>query len=314
MHKDKTLIRGTEVHWQDLASLGGWYPVALGEQAGTVWWRDMGSQRFVQPFFHDSLVAQPPGERRVCQTPLDALATLHDTVAPTAFVFHVSRCGSTLLTQMLATLTQNIVMSEPPVLDAFFRLHHRSPQRSGGLVTLRRLVAVLGQRRSAQERHFFVKLDSWHTPWMGLLRQAFPTTPMVFVDRAPEEVLASHRRHRGPQMVPGLMDLSALQVSSAGLAPSDLDGYTLRVLDAIRAAATAACSDVQPIVLDYQDLPQALWNSLLPACAVTYAPHDLARLQARAAFHSKHTLDVYTGDALTEAPHASRGAQANSTS
>ncbi|MGE0333556.1 MAG: hypothetical protein AB7P37_22995 [Ramlibacter sp.] len=296
MHNDRSLVRGTEVRYEDLGSMAGWYPVALGESTGTVWWRDMGAQRFVQPFFHDSLVAQPPGERRLCQTPLDALATVHDTVAPTAFIFHVSRCGSTLLTQMLATLAQNIVMSEPPVLDAFFRLHHRSPRRSGGLATLRGLVAALGQRRSAQERHFFVKLDSWHTPWMALLRQAYPATPVVFMDRAPHEVLASHRRHRGPQMVPGLMDLSALQVSNAGLAPGDLDGYAARVLDAIRTAALASMDAVQPIVVHYSDLPQAVWTGLLPALSVTYAQHDMDRLQARAAYHSKHTLDVFTGD------------------
>lgn len=296
MHADKRLVRGTEVFWRDLGSLHGWYPVTL-DASGAVWWRDMGSRRFVQPFFHDSLFVQPASERRWCCTPRGALAAPLDVVAPTAFIFHVSRCGSTLLTQMLAALPQNIVMSEPPVLDAFFRLHHHAPQDSGGIRTLRRLVAVLGQRRHPDERHLFIKLDSWHTPWMSLLHQAFPETPMVFLERASHEVLASHRRHRGPQMVPGLVDLGALRVDVSGVAPHDLDGHARRVLDAINAAAQAARPQVQPIILDYRELPQALWERLLPALQVPCPQQDIDRLRQRAAFHSKHTLEQFEPDA-----------------
>lgn len=128
----------------------------------------MGQGRLLEPFFHDTLAAQPVADRQVCQTPLAALDGLDNSLAPTAFVFHVSRCGSTLVTQMQAALPQCIVMLAPPVLDAFSRLHHHQPVRSGGAHTLRQLVAALGQRRTGYEQHCFIKLDCWHMPWIDL--------------------------------------------------------------------------------------------------------------------------------------------------
>ncbi|MBX3589112.1 MAG: hypothetical protein KF796_20975 [Ramlibacter sp.] len=296
MHADKLLVRGTEVRREDLPSLEQWFPVTIDAQTLSVWWRHVGVRPFTEPFFHDTLTSQPSADRRICQTPLAELGDGFDCVAPTAFVFHVSRCGSTLLMQMLAARTDAIVMSEPPVLDAFFRLHHHQPEQSGGLVTLRRLVAALGQRRTGRERHLFVKLDSWHAPWMPLLREAYPETPFVFLYREPDEVLASHGRSRGPQMVPGFVDMSRLKVDAGGLAPGDLDAYSARVLSAIFAAALEAVPVARPILLNYRQLPQVVWSELLPGLSVHLAPEELGALKARSAFHAKHSTAVFTGD------------------
>ncbi|RZJ13309.1 MAG: hypothetical protein EOO54_20070, partial [Haliea sp.] len=243
---EQVLKRGAEVSLGDLPSLRRWFPVALDVAPLTLWWRYLGEHRFVEPFFQDSFALQDRQGRKVCRTPLCALEEFADGVAPTAFIFHVSRCGSTLITQMLASLPSCIVISEPPVLDAFFRLHHHQPARSGGIGTLRSLVAALGQRRSAEERHLFVKFDSWHMPWMPLVRQAFPETPIVLLYRDPVQVLASHRLQRGPQMVPGMVDTSLLRADASAIAPSDLDGYASKVLDAIFSEALRALHGVCP--------------------------------------------------------------------
>ncbi len=294
MLADSTLRRGTEVAFDSLTSLRNWYPVAIDHE---LWWRDLGPQRLTAAFFEDSFAGQSPQDRRVCRTPLEALNDLPESVPPTAFIFHVSRCGSTLLTQMLATLPHCIVASEPPVLDAFFRLHHHSPQHSGGTHTLRQLVAALGQRRSG-ETHFFVKLDSWHMPWLPWLRQVFPDTPCLLLYREPHEVLASHRRQRGAHMVPGLVDLTRLPLRTADLAPGDLDGYAARVLAGVfRSAVLAAeMGESGLALLNYPQLPSALWTDLLAQWSVPCSASQLAAMQTRAGFHAKHAGAVYAGD------------------
>ncbi len=164
------LVRGREVDYRDLPSLAGWFPVTLSHQAPRpmLWWRFMGGRRFTEAFFEDSLALQPSAERQVCRTALtvldDPVHGFGHSVPPTAFIFHVSRCGSTLLTQLLAAEAGCIVLSEPPVLDAFLRLHHARPEHSGGARMLRQLVAALAQRRQPAEQHCVVKLDSWHIP------------------------------------------------------------------------------------------------------------------------------------------------------
>lgn len=298
MLSEAALRRGIEVAHGDLPSLRGWFPVTLDANPAVLWWRHLGERRFTEPFFVDTLARQASPERRVCRTPLSALRDLPDSVPPTAFIFHVSRCGSTLLTQMLATLSTCTVMSEPPVLDAFFRLHHHRPEQSGGIETLRGLVAALGQRRRADEKHLVIKFDCWHMPWMPFVREAFPGTPIVLLQRDPAQVLASHRRQRGPQMVPGLLDTSRLRIDASGLAPGDLDGYSVRVLDAILCEASMAIPAARPLVLDYARLPDALWTDLMPAWGVTISPAESQAMQARSRLHAKHANTPFEGDAV----------------
>ena len=301
MLAEQALLRGREVGPAERQSLHGWFPVSLQHDPATVWWRFLGGQRFTAPFFEDSLASQAVQDRRVCTTPLSALDDLPESVPPAAFIFHVSRCGSTLLTQALATLPQCIVMSEPPALDAFFRLHHRHPEHSGGTHTLRRLVAALGQKRHPAERHLVIKFDCWHLPWIPFVQAAFPGTPIVFLYREPSEVLASHRRQRGRQMVPGLIDLSRLadlvqRPGALELAPGDLDGHAIRVLESLYRCGLemAAASDL--VLMDYGQLPHVIWNGLLDTLGMECTPTELATLQARSGFHSKHSGSRFQGD------------------
>jgi hypothetical protein len=304
MLADITLRRGLETSLADLPSLRDWYPIGMdadSESEPAVWWRYLGQRRLTAAFFEDSFVGQAAADKRVCRTPLAALDDLPEAVAPSAFIFHVSRCGSTLLTQLLATLPRCIVASEPPVLDAFFRLHQLKPQHSGGAHTLRQLMAALGQRRSPNESHFFVKFDSWHLPWMAWLRSVFPETPCLLLYREPAEVLASHRRQRGAHMVPGLVDLSALQLDLSGLAPGDLDGYAARVLAGVFRAALAHCrgeaSGGQALtLLNYSQLPAALRTELLEQWGLKCSTDELAAMQLRAKSHAKNPSVKFLGD------------------
>lgn len=301
MSDEPVLLRGREVAHAQLASLHDWFPVSLGHDPASVKWRFLADRRFTEPFFADSLMSQAPQDRQVCTTPLSALDDLPESVPPAAFIFHVSRCGSTLLTQALATLPQCIVMSEPTALDAFFRLHHRHPEQSGGTHTFRQLVAALGQRRSPAEKHLVIKFDCWHLPWMPFVQAAFPGTPIVFLYRRPDEVLASHRRQRGRQMVPGLIDLSRLaeRVGRPGapqLLPGDLDGHAIRVLESLYRCGLEMAAAPDLVLMDYVQLPEAIWQGLLDTLGIGCTPDELAALQARSGFHSKHSGNPFQGD------------------
>jgi hypothetical protein len=278
-----------------LASMRGWFPVALDEQ--TVSWRQLPA-RFTEPFFGDSLRAQPREERRVCHTPYARLADVGETLAPRLFIFHSSRCGSTLLAQMLAALPQCVVHSEPPVLDDFFNCHgERPPAQAAPL--LRQLTGALGQRRSALETHYIVKLDCWHIRHLPLLRAAFPETPFWFLYREPAAILASHRRQRGPQMVPNLVLPPAV---GAGVEAWDLEGYCAAVLRHIFSEALTHAGQLR--LLDYRQLPAVVWEELLAELELAPAPQQREALQARAGFHAKAGARAFAGDpaAAREAP------------
>src|SRR6218665_2988250 len=80
-------------------------------------WRYIANKTFTEPFFQDSTAKCTVYEenRQIYKpnTQLNGLIDFADKVSaiePTAFIFHVSRCGSTLLAQLLSLDPHNIVI------------------------------------------------------------------------------------------------------------------------------------------------------------------------------------------------------------
>ncbi|MDO9271265.1 MAG: hypothetical protein Q7T96_19335 [Methylobacter sp.] len=288
---ERVLLRGQDVPFEQLASLSGWYPVVARNDK--LWWRFFGEKRFSEPFFYGSVSSLNQDKRLCVQTSFNALNAFENLMAPTAFIFHTSRCGSTLLSQLFASLPSCVVMSEPPIIDSYLSLYHARPEQNGAEKTLRQLVGALGQRRFAEERHFFIKLDSWHIKSLPLFRKAFPYTPFIFMYRKPEEVLASHQRQRGPQMVPGLVDSAMLDLDSEPLMPGDLNKYCVKVLRHFFKAAYDQANEL--ILLNYSQLPQIVWTDLLDLFSIAPSPAELEAMKDRSCSHSKNAAK-FTGD------------------
>ncbi|MGE5467320.1 MAG: hypothetical protein ACM3Y9_07850 [Ignavibacteria bacterium] len=289
--EERALARGTEVDRASLDTLRGWFPVAVATDPPGLWWRFLGDLRFEAPFFRETL-RQTQLERLCCRTSFDALDELGEALEPTALIFHVSRCGSTLLSQLLALLPQCAVISEPPVIDSFLRFH--AAAAGGAERTLRGLVAALGQKRFPQEQRLFVKLDSWHIHELSLFRRAFPRTPFIFVYREPAAVMASHRRQRGPQMVPGVVTPARLGIGALRAAAGDLDAYCAQVLEGFMSAALASADDL--VLLDYRELPEVVWARLLKDFSLDCDAAQMDVLEARARRHSKDPARGFAGD------------------
>ena len=96
-------------------------------------WCRLGGRRFTQPFFDETISAclQRPFNllfRRL--TPIDALLEWQErspAVPPSGFIFHMSRCGSTLAARMLAASPRNIVLSEADPIDSVLRATCATP-------------------------------------------------------------------------------------------------------------------------------------------------------------------------------------------
>lgn len=299
--QERLLTKGTPVDWHAGMDLRNWYPLtaSAGPDGGamTLAWRDMGDIGFTDSFFENTLARQERDERRVCHAPPAALAQFADVPAPDAFIFHVSRCGSTLLTQLLASLPQCIVMSEPPIIDSVLRLHHDVGAAGDGIALLRHVMRAMGQRRSGIENKFIIKFDCWHIHSLDLLRAAFPDTPCLFLYREPQAVLASHQRQRGPQMVPGLIHPALLPLAGRATAPGDLDAYAALVLESFYTAAQAHAAAGRIQLINYSQLPGMVFSELLDALRIDCTAPQLEAMRQRSQFHSKYTGTAYRGDA-----------------
>src|SRR6185295_929905 len=74
-----------------------------------------------EPFFHQTVARVKASEaKKTIVTDVDALLQLEqvsDSVAPSGFIFHSSRCGSTVLANACRALNGSIVIAEAPVVD-----------------------------------------------------------------------------------------------------------------------------------------------------------------------------------------------------
>ena len=102
-------------------------------------------------------------------------------LSPAGFIFHMSRVGSTLAANILASSPERLVYSEG------FRMPCNGCSRKVQVALIRDLVLVYGASTSHAAMYF--KFQSAMTPMMDLLLEAFPDTPWAFLFRSPTQVV-----------------------------------------------------------------------------------------------------------------------------
>jgi hypothetical protein len=285
-----------------------WLPTRIQWTAAgpMVDWCHLGDLRFTDPFFAQTVATamdHPFNLLFRCSTALDALPVPQTPeLRPAGFIFHMSRCGSTLVTQMLAALACNVVFSEPKPIDQILRLPSRWPAlESERLVRwLRALTAALGRRRGTEERDLFVKFEGWHVLLLPLIRRAFPQVPWVFLYRDPLEVLVPMTEQFPADIEPALFGLSWPQAQAMSTA-----AYCALVLENIFRAAIAQLGDGGGLLIEYRELPEAACGPMLDHFGLRYAPDELARMRQTARFDAKRPKTLFSPDAAEKRGAAS---------
>ncbi len=288
---------------QDFA---GWVPIRLHWRPSglMVDWGYLGDLRFTDSFFEQTVgqcLRHPAHLLFRRETPMDALTELSEFspgLPPAGFIFHGSRCGSTLIAQMLAALPENVVLSEASPIDGVLRSNLRDPTitEEQRVLWLRGMLNALGQRRHAEETSLFVKFDSWHTVLLPLIQRAFPTVPWIFVYREPVEVLMSHHRQMGAQMIPGVLEPALFGWEAGAVSRMSLGEYGARVLARIGEAALEQARAGQGRLVNYKQLPGVVWPSLMRYWGVDCAEQAPEYVTRLCGFHAKNPKLPFADD------------------
>lgn len=288
----------------------GWRPIRAwcDKQDWRLDWCWFGEQRLTRPFFHDD-VAQALGLpfnlafRR--ETGLAELLDWQRTspgLAPSLLVFHASRCGSTLLAQMLAGLDSHLVLSEPGPLDSLLRSHYRHDWEEGRQEqAVAAMLSALAQNAGPPAEHLVVKLDAWNLFELPLLRRCFPDTPWLYLYRDPLEIAASHLRMPGMQMIPGQLQPSPLNLDDEPLAPRE--EYIARRLGRLLALAVEACREHGGLAVAYEELPQVLGGRLREHLRLT--PEQVEQAMAVSRLNAKRPGEPFVADSQDKRESAS---------
>jgi hypothetical protein len=289
-------------------SLAGWIPfrVRMNASHPVVSWCFLGDDAFTDPFFEQTIERcwrKPFNQLFAHETPIETLLrwrTEQPGIAPTAFIFHSSRCGSTLLAQMVAALAHTVVISEAPPVDEILRA--RAPE-DARIEWLRAPLSALGQPRRIGERHLFVKFDAWHIVELALVQRAFPQVPCVFLYREPASLIASQLRMPGIHMLPGMLDPALIGLDLPGVLRLDWDEYSGRILAALFAAALAHATAGRVALMNYAQLPAAASSQALRWCGLADSGEARERLDRVARFDAKTPSHPYdAADVSTRPP------------
>jgi hypothetical protein len=262
----------------------GWLPIGMAADAAgpVVTWQCFDGVALDTPFFQDAA-------NLARSLPFNAPPRPH----PAGLIFHLSRCGSTLVHRMLGASATVTSLSEVPIFDEAvqFCLNWQGPQDIK-LKVLQTIVA--GLSNASGRRPLTLKLDAWHILSWPLLRSAFPDVPAIFLYREPAEVLVSQQRMRGIQAVP--QPLIAALCGMDDYSAFGLDEYCAHFLAASCRAAIEAARAGALCPISYKDLPGAVFTRVLAHFGLDADDVALERMREAAGVDSKAPDQVYRPD------------------
>lgn len=289
----------------DLALLNGWIPYRVQWRGAgpEVDWLFMGERTFREPFFDHtirSMLRDPyhlSSRRQTSITDLADLGAARPGLPLAGLIFHMSRCGSTLISRLLAVHPEHLVISEAPPIDEVLDTIRQNVPEETRIAWLRGMVAALGQQRTGHEQRMFIKLDSWHIHDLPLIRRAFPHTPWIFIYRDPVEVIVSHQRLRGSQMAPGQIAPMRLGLEDSAIqVPFNLDQFCARVIGRFCEAAALAIPTYDGLPVNYRHFPEAIWSTVMPHFGVRLNEARIEEMALELQYHAKQPAHPFVPD------------------
>jgi hypothetical protein len=295
--------------------LNGWTPmwIATDSNGPYVDWCHLNGLRFTHPFFQDTIdrAVQSPFNLLFRQrTSIDVLGEVHAArpgLYPKGFIFHMSRCGSTLVSQMLAALPQNLVLSEPGPVDSILRAITWNPNlpEDQHITWLRWIVSVLGQPQQSRQVNYFIKFDSWNTLDLPLIRKAFPDVPWTFVYREPVEVLVSNMQQFAGKMIPGVMNPALMGCDLISALQMPREEYCARAVAKYCESALAHHQQNHGLLINYTQLPDAFFSSITGHFKMQWSASEMDQMRKVTQFNVKEPSRRFVADTATKTQAAS---------
>lgn len=240
-------------------------------------------RRELQDAFMQETIARVPSQEQIVHITPDRVGVAPAGSAPAGIVFHVARCGSTLVSQSLKQLGDVTVYSEPQPVNEILAPPHKW-RRADRIAALRSLGAAFAHHARGR---YVLKLSSWNTLYCDVVAEAFPATPWVLSLRDPVEVGVSLVASP-PGWFSGTTDAArglAAEVDPEGTSTSR-EEFVARAYGAFCAAA-AGLDWTRGRLVHYENLPAAIWTTVAPHFSLAVDPSGRDRIAASALRHAK---------------------------
>jgi len=295
---------GPSTPLSEIEELRSWLPVDAVVRHGrpAIEWLNMSGVVLGEPFFHQTVARVRKESAAVLPliTDLDELIRLEkvsDSLRPSGFIFHSSRCGSTLVANAVRALRDSLVIAEAPVLDKLISRFFTDTDEAGTRellysIFLRGAVSALGQRRFGTERHYFIKFAPTSILQFARIRRIWPRVPALFLYRDPIEVMVSNLQNipewmtikSNPKAAAAI--LGVRETDLASLSPEEL---CARALGRFYSAA-AAGMDENTLLCNYNELSPETLLRLVRFFLVSVSAEEAEAIIQQTGLYSKDPL------------------------
>jgi len=257
----------------------------------------------LQDAFLQQTVARVAAPETVVHIPMADVGRCVPETAPAGLIFHVARCGSTLLSQMLKQQGA-VVYAEPLAVNEILSPPHKW-KRAELVAALRSLGALFAAHAGGP---YVLKFSSWNTLYCDILAEAFPQTPWVFSYRDPVEVGVS-LLSEPPGWFADASETSRALVRAADPAGASKsqDEFVARLYGAFCDAASRL-DPARGKLIPYEALPAAVWESVAPHFSLALDAAQKRNMAAAAGTYSKAPLGKaaeFSSDSVTKRAAAS---------
>jgi hypothetical protein len=283
------------------SALANWIPYKLtfDEDRPFCEWLYTGDEDFSEPFFDDTIAKCRQLNNRSCKSisSIDILphwSVQIGSVTPSAFIFHVSRCGSTLASQLLALDRTNIVLSEVPFFDALLRSQKNIPMQ-----LLRDAIAFYAPVKRGSR--LIIKTDSWHIFFYKQIRELYPQTPFILMYRRPYEVMRSQQKQRGMHAIPGLIEPALFGFEENEVQQMNLDEYLGRLLEKyFQGFLNILQADTLSIAINYNEGPITMVQKIASVCGYSIGSDEMEKIKGRVLYHAKYPERVFSEEVIDD--------------
>lgn len=275
-------------------------------------WLNTKSILFKRSMFRDVVVAARKADtsHTISKTDLHGIiesASGLQQITPAGLIFHVGRCGSTLLSNALCAVNGTVVLAEPQPISTLYR--HYLTADDGSLLSdpnhisnlLRSFVNILGTA-TQPENGLYLKFTSWNTLLINQVRAIWPTTPIAFVFREPTGVIDSMlakkvgwmKFYHDPKIASALLNKEASEIMDM----SFMDFY-IKMLTKLYKAGLHLTND--DLLLNYDNNKMDNIEKLLIHFKLTPTALDKLQIEETSRYYSKtrHQGMLFSGNDAT---------------
>jgi hypothetical protein len=282
-----------------------WLPVSFsfGSKDISIRWLDFGTKLLSEPFFSQTVRQlkrhSPAARERVTGSEtLIKIASKCIAQTPAGIIFHVSRCGSTMIANALKLGVGCAVLSEASAIGSLFSdvlddsVHLRSTERDERVTMLVNSVVRLYSASFGPQ--IIIKTHAANILHIARFRTVWPSVPFLIVIRDPIEVLMSNLANPSgwlssmcnPTTGPNLFGLMPSQVQTMSVEQYASFGLG-RFLEAASANFDENCW-----IVDYKVLNSSTVKMIFDLFDIRIPEIKLSALD--------RSLAIYSKDPLTE--------------